>query len=142
MVKIRKFLSKDSDQVLAISRASFAEPWPQDEFEKYPDGSFVAEDEGKIAGFVIGKIAGRQGILKLIAVNPAYRGKGVGKSLMDHILKYFKESGVKEAMARSRFHNETGCYFLKSFGFEIVKTIKNYYLDGEDAYLMIKKLDC
>ncbi|MDO8558845.1 MAG: GNAT family N-acetyltransferase [bacterium] len=140
MVKIRKFLAKDLEQVLAISRSSFIEPWPQDEFEKYPDGSFVAEDEGKVAGFVIGKI-GRRGILKLIAVNPAYRDKGVGKSLIDHILKYFKESGVKEAVARSRFHNEAGCSFLKSFGFEIVKTIKNYYLDGEDAYLMIKKLD-
>ncbi|MBI2042057.1 MAG: GNAT family N-acetyltransferase [Candidatus Nealsonbacteria bacterium] len=141
MMKIRKFLSKDSGQALEISRASFAEPWPQNEFEKYAEGSFVAEDKDKIAGFVIGKISGDQGTLKLVAVNPAYRGKGVGKKLMDRIFKYFTKNGAREIIARSRLHNEAGCSFLKSFGFEIVKTIKNYYLNGEDAYLMVKKLD-
>ena len=141
MMKIRKFLSKDSKQIIEISRASFAEPWPQDEFEKYPEGSFVAEENGEVAGFMIGKISGNRGTLKLIAVNQAYRGKGVGNSLMENIFNYFKENNIKEVVAHSRIHNKAGCAFLKSFGLEIVETIKNYYLDGEDAYSMVKKLD-
>lgn len=141
MLSIRKLSPDDLNQVLKINRNSFKEPWPKNEFEKYPDSSFVAEQEGRIAGFAVGKISGNEATLKLIAVNPDFRGEGVGKSLMEYIFKYFSENGAKEISARSRLHNEAGCAFLKSFGFKIVKTVENYYLDGEDAYLMIKKLD-
>src|SRR3989338_9554848 len=130
-MKIRKFSHKDWGQVSEISRVSFAEPWPQREFEKYLDGLFVAEDnamptgrQGEIVGFVIGKISGNQGTLKLVAVSRNYRGKGVGKSLMEYIFKYFAEKKVKEVMAHSRLHNEAGCAFLKSFDFEIIETVE------------------
>ena len=79
-MKIRKFSHKDWGQVSEISRVSFAEPWPQREFEKYLDGLFVAEDnamptgrQGEIVGFVIGKISGNQGTLKLVAVSRRFR---------------------------------------------------------------------
>jgi len=148
MLSLRKFAPNDIGQALEISRASFAEPWPKSEFEKYLDGSFVAEEDAvpngrqdKISGFVVGKTVGSQGILKLIAVSPNYRGKGVAKSLMERIFSYFTEKNIKEVVAHSRLHNKEGCSFLKSFGFEKTETIKNYYRDGEDAYLMVKKLD-
>ena len=141
LMNIRKFSLNDIEQILEMSRASFAEPWPKSEFEKYLDGSFVAEGDGKIAGFIVGKVREGKGILKLVAVNPDFRGKGVGKELMEYIFQYFAENGAKEIMAHSRLHNKTGCSFLKSFGFEKTEMIKNYYRDGEDAYLMVKKLD-
>lgn len=150
MINIRKLSPKDFDQVFEISRASFKEPWPKNEFEKYLEGSFVAEQEGKIAGFAVGKISDGKAVLKLIAASPEFRGEGVGKNLIEHIFKYFSENGAKEVSAHSRIHNTAGCNFLKSFGFEIIKTVKNYYrndeamyktVPGEDAYLMIKKLD-
>lgn len=139
-MKIRKLLKKDLEKVLETSQASFTEPWPKSEFEKYSNGAFVAEDGDRIAGFAVGKISDNKAVLKLIAVNPDFRGKGVGKGLMECILKYFAEKGVKKIMARSRLHNEAGCAFLKSFGFEIIKTVENYYFNGEDAYLMKKEL--
>lgn len=139
-MKIRKFLPKDFEQILKIGRASFKEPWPKSEFEKYLDSSFAAENNGKIAGFAVGKILGSKAVLKLIAVNHDFRGKGVGKELMEYIFKYFAENGAKEVTAHSRLHNKAGCSFLKSFGFEIVKTVENYYRDGEDSYLMKKEL--
>ena len=145
MLKLRKFLPKDLEQVLEINQASFLQPWPKDELEKlyqkHPDGFIVAEDSGKIAGFVVGMISKNQGKIKLIAVNPDYRGKGVGRNLMEHIFNYFAENEVKEVMAHSRIHNESGCAFLKSFGFKIIETVENYYLKGEAAYLMKKGLD-
>lgn len=141
MIKLRKFSPKDLEQILAINLSSFSEPWPEKEFEKYAEESFVADDEGKIAGFAVCKIMEDEGALKLIAVNPDYRGKGIGKNLMEYIFKYFEEKGLKEITAHSRLHNEAGCDFLKSFGFKIIKTVENYYFNGEDAYLMIKKLD-
>jgi len=141
MSKIKKLSPENLDEILEISKASFSQVWPRSAFEKYRDSLFVAEDNGEIAGFIVIKIVSNQGKIKLIAVNPNFRGKGIGKSLMEYAFKYFAENRVKEIMARSRLHNEAGCAFLKSFGFKIKKTIENYYLDGEDAFLMIKKKD-
>lgn len=125
---------------MEINKDSFEEPWPKNEFERRLEESIVAEDDGKIAGFAVGGVSNGKGILKLIAVNPNYRGKGVGKILMETVFGYLKENGTKEIIAHSRLHNNAGCSFLKSFGFEIIETVKNYYLNGEDAYLMKREL--
>jgi len=137
---IRKFQSADLEQVLRISRESFSQPWPRSEFEKYFENSLVAEENKKIAGFMIGVVSENQGVVKLIAVNKEYRGQGIGKSLMEFIFNHFQQKGVKEIQAHTRIQNESGITFLKSFGFEIIETVKNYYLNGENAYLMKKKL--
>ncbi len=140
-IKIRKFRSEDLNRVLEITRASFLRPWPKKEFEKYLEDSFVAEEDGKVVGFIVGATLENQGIIKLTAVEQNYRGKGIGKKLIEFILEHFKEKDVKEIMARSRTQNTAGISFLKTFGFEITKTIENYYPNGNNAYLMKKKLE-
>ena len=140
-IKIRKFRSEDLNRVLEITRASFLRPWPKKEFEKYLEDSFVAEEDGKVVGSIVGATLENQGIIKLISVEQNYRGKGIGKKLIEFILEHFKEKDVKEIMARSRTQNTAGISFLKTFGFEIIKTIENYYPNGDDAYLMKKELD-
>jgi len=139
-IKIRKFLPIDLDRVMEITKISFPQPWPRNEFEKYFEDSFVAEENGKVVGFIIGKILKGMGIIKLVAVDPNYRGQGIGKMLVEFILNYFKERGIKGTLARVRIKNEVGINFFKNFDFEIIKTIKKYYPNGEDAYLMRKSL--
>ena len=140
-MEIRKFQPEDLEMVMEITKASFTKPWPKSEFKKYLEDSFVAEENGKILGFVVSAASENMGIIKLIATNPNYRDKGIGKSLMKHILKHFAEKGLKETVARCRLDNKTGFAFLKNFGFEVTKTIENYYQDGEAAFLMKKELD-
>ncbi len=140
-MEIRKFQPEDLEGIMEITRVSFPKPWPKSEFEKYLENSFVAEENGKILGFVVSAVSENTGVIKLIATDPNYRGKGIGKSLMKHTLKRFAEKGLKKAIARSRIDNKAGCAFLKSFGFKTVETIENYYQDGEAAFLMKKELD-
>lgn len=140
-MKIRKFLPKDFNQVLKISKSSFLRSWPKKEFAKYLEDSFVAEEDGKVVGSIVGATLENQGIIKLIAVEQNYRGKGIGKKLIEFILEHFKEKGTREVIARSRTQNTAGISFLKNFGFKIIKTIENYYPNGNNAYLMKKKLE-
>ena len=39
-----------------------------------------------------------------------------------------------------RVTNEAGITLYKKLGFEITRTINGYYSDGEDAYVMTKRL--
>jgi ribosomal-protein-alanine N-acetyltransferase len=139
-MKIRKLEAENLNQVLKISQASFPKPWPRGEFEKYFKDSFVAEENEKVIGFIVGKISGDIGYIKLIAIDPTYRGKGIGRKIIERLLNHLKENGTRRVFAHARTKNEVGVSFLKNFGFEIVKTIKNYYPDGDDAYLMKKEM--
>ncbi|MDP3990816.1 MAG: ribosomal protein S18-alanine N-acetyltransferase [Candidatus Nealsonbacteria bacterium] len=144
MIKLKQFQLSDLSEVLRISKSSFSHPWSRAEFQKcykdYPKEFIVAEDHGKIAGFIVGKISNNVGVIKLIAVDIRYRSKGIGKDLLGFLLDYFQQQGLKKILARTRIQNKTGADFLENFGLEMKKTIKNYYSNGEDAYLMEKTL--
>lgn len=53
-----------------------------------PDGAWVAEDDGEIAGVALALV--REGVwgLSLFAVAPAHQGRGTGRKLLDATLRY------------------------------------------------------
>ena len=50
---------------------------------------------------------------------------------------YYK---AKQGFLEVRVTNEPAIALYKKLGFEITRTINGYYSDGEDAYVMTKKL--
>ena len=71
---------------------------------------FVAEREGRIMGYALGRIVeaeqnadnGRccMGLLDQLMVEPAARGEGIGKALMDTMILFFRSLGLQ----RIRIH--------------------------------------
>lgn len=140
-VFLRQFELLDLQEVLKIERLSFAiDPWPASRFkycaQHQPEGFIVAEINEKVVGYVIGWIEDDKGNIASIAVNPKYRREGVGQQLAAYILNYLKEKKVKKVKVEVRTDNEGSIRFFQSFHFEIVETLKKYYPDGADAYLM------
>ena len=74
-----------------------------------------------------------------IAVDPKFRGIGVGRTLMEAIFKVACEKNVDCLVLEVSTENERAIRFYKRNGFKIVRVIKNYYPWGEDAYLMVKE---
>ena len=85
--------------------------------------------KGKILGYVV---FSRDGHIISIAVDPACRRKGIGKSLVDRAMSY---PGVRKLRAEVRASNTGAQAFYKRMGFRVVGTISNYYGD-EDALVM------
>ena len=54
--------------------------------------AFVAEENNKIIGIANGKIVGEPGlaILSSLAVHPNHQNKGIGKALLEKVIKYCK----------------------------------------------------
>lgn len=79
-----------------------------------------------------------------IALLQKYTGMGLGKSLMERILGYAKESGFEQLELTVVSINERAIRLYKSFGFEECGRIPhaNKYDDGtySDDIFMIKKL--
>ena len=62
--------------------------------EKNPNLSLVAENNGEVAGTVLGSFDGRRGYLQKLVVRKDLRGKGVGKQLIQEAVKRLKVLGV------------------------------------------------
>jgi len=92
--------------------------------KKSPKTCIVAEKDNKVAGFIIGCIkewgfgVERSGWIEMIEVDPKLMGKGVGKTLGEALIKYFKDEGIKEVYTSVKWDTGDLIAFFKSIGFD------------------------
>ncbi len=75
-----------------------------------------------------------------IAVDPSSQKQGIGQQLLNEALQNAIEEECENMTLEVRISNEHAIQFYEKNGFISVNTRKNYYDDGENAYLMIKPL--
>lgn len=87
-------------------------------------GSFVAEEEGQLVGFIL---AERQSAgyglppgvrIVAIAVHPEHRRKGIGRLLVQALKNDSKARGVRQIFSALRVEDERDFDFLTSCGFD------------------------
>jgi len=146
MIKLRRFSLSDLEKVREIEKASFPnrDAYPNSLFEKYykeyPEGFVVGESESEIVGYTIGRPKDGQVEIISLAVKPDFRHKGIGRKLTNFLIDHFQGKDIKEIFLCVRTKNKIGISFYQNLGFKILKTIKNYYRNGDNGYLMRKEI--
>ena len=143
---IRTFIPDlDNQAFLSLNNKVFANypdqgGWSEDDlrvrlneewFQK--EGFFVAEDKGELIGFCWTKIHGAHthshsgedddhghdalGEIYVLAVNPDYKGQGVGRDLTITGLNYLKYKGLNNVMLYVGVENKSAFNLYKSLGF-------------------------
>ncbi len=153
--KLRLFEPTDLDAVTEINRVALPENYTDfffvDLHRRFPDTFVVAEENGGIVGYIMCRVEtglsnfGFGGLLKKghvvsIAVLPAHRRKHIGEALMQRAMEGMVRYGVKQCYLEVRVTNDAAIVMYKKLGFEVTRTIKGYYADNENAYVMSKKL--
>jgi ribosomal protein S18 acetylase RimI-like enzyme len=66
-----------------------------------PDSSVVAEVDGRVVGFMFGEVRSGEfgldeatGWIEVLGVDPASRGRAVGRAMAEAMLRYFKAQGA------------------------------------------------
>ena len=90
-----------------------------------------------IAGICASVTAYKILYVSTVFVDEEYRGKGIGKRIMEILENKAKEIGVNTIRLDS--FNWQGCEFYKKMGYEICGEYKNE-IDGFSEYFFIKKL--
>jgi ribosomal-protein-alanine N-acetyltransferase len=153
--KLRKFTPDDLQSVMQINRVCLPENYTDvffiDLHQRFPETFIVAEEDGKIVGYVMCRIEVglasfglggliRKGHVVSIAVLPQGRRKGVAQALMTKAMDGMRHYKAKLCYLEVRVTNAAGVALYKKLGFEVSRTSNGYYSDGEDAYVMSKKL--
>ena len=80
----------------------------------------IAKEKDKVIGFC--NLFGKNGRAEIgIGVHPNYRNKGIGKQLLDKILKKAKEKGLRKVYAGVKKTNINSLNFFKKNGFIVNK---------------------
>ena len=95
----------------------------RDGIEKYlnrnPTTSFVAENNGKIIGTIMAGHDGRRGFFHHVFISPDYRGKGIGRKLVDNAMNALENEGITKVALVAFTDNELGNGFWDKMGFTI-----------------------
>ena len=78
--------------------------------------------------------------ITLLAVNPIHQRKGIGRFLLADLMKNSNSIRTKQIYLEVKETNEPAKAFYKSLGFKIVSRRSNFYKDGSNALIFIKKL--
>ena len=155
----------DVPHVAAIDRVSFPTPWPPSAFRseiKRASATYLvlssvveetsASDEGgtpswfrrflgvppgsRIIGYVGFRVQSAGGHITTIAVQPDWRGRGLGEFLLVVALNRMASSSVQKVTLEMRPSNDVAFALYRKYGFEVETYRRGYYRDGEDAWVM------
>lgn len=99
---------------------------------------YVTMDESRIAGFVILQVCGSfKGYIQTLFVNNEWRGKGIGKKILQFCEQRVLQISPNLFICVSSF-NERAIKLYKEFGFEHVGMLRNFVKEGFDELLMRK----
>lgn len=86
--------------------------------KRNPNSNFVAVEGDEFAGVILSGHDGRRGYIYHAAVKPDYRGKGIGRQLVDKVLEALREEGINRVALVVFKANEIGNAFWDAVGFE------------------------
>ena len=132
----------DLPMVHAIERASFSVPWPDDAYRNELLTNrlatyVVARADEEIVGFGGLWVMVDEAHITTFAVDPRWRRRGVGESMLLALLDRAVDRQAREATLEVRLSNMPARRLYEKYGFRPVGIRPRYYSDnGEDALIM------
>lgn len=143
-MKISVARSADAPEIARMSRILIEQdlPWSWTERRvlgaiRHPEiAVIVARDRRRLAGFAMMQFGDAHAHLNLLAVTPAYRGRGVGRELVDWLEACARTAGIFDVRLELRAGNERARAFYERLGFIESGLVPAYYAGREDARRM------
>ncbi|MCP1381201.1 GNAT family N-acetyltransferase [Runella salmonicolor] len=92
------------------------------------DKVFLYKLDEKVLGMVTLKMVGDKGTIGLMAVEDAYRGQGIGKTLMNYIKKLLVSKEIKQLEVATQKANRAACLFYEKNGFTVASETDIYHV--------------
>lgn len=139
-IDIVPFTAQHVRAVAQIEQACFAEPWTEEGLREELDNAcarfLVAEaEDGAVAGYIGCHTVLDEGYIANVAVSPVYRRRGIGRQLVQALLK--RSEDLAFVTLEVRVSNQAAIALYTDCGFQSVGVRRKFYSHPtEDALLM------
>ena len=146
---VRAAVAADLAAVVELERGAEGAPhWSVGEYEAIVCGRsaaarclLVAEDEGSVVGFAVGKTVAGIGEIENVVVAGKRRGGGVGRRLCEGVIGWARSAGARQIELEVREGNGAAIAVYRRLGFvEMGRRVGYYGNPKEDALLMGMRL--
>ena len=141
-ILVRKLATPDVSAVVAILHESpEAAAWSRDSLLRMVSAGgasmWVADRDGSVAGFLIGRSVADEFEIQNMAVAPDHRRHGVGSKLLESALEFSHMAGIAGVYLEVRASNARAIALYNRHGFTECGSRAGYYRDPvEDAILL------
>lgn len=144
MMEIRQMQLDDLEQVMEIENENFSVSWTETGFFTFlirEDTLFlVAQEKKEILGYCGVVMVQDEGDITNVAVKKSWQNQGVGKKLMEELVKSTEQEGVARLFLEVRASNEPALRLYRNMGFVQTGIRKNYYEEPrEDGIVMMRE---
>lgn len=138
---VRPMTGGDIEAVAYLDQISFSEEWPESMIRSGLDSRldtyFVYEDRGQILGYSVIRVMADEGEIQRVAVDPRFRRLGIARKLMESMVAFSRDRGVREIALEVRESNQGARKLYDSCGFRAEALRRGYYRNPkEDAIIM------
>jgi ribosomal-protein-alanine N-acetyltransferase len=132
-------------EMAELERVCFSLPWSPRSCQEAlddPNGYWLAaEADGALAGYAGMQTVLDEGYIGNLAVAPRFRRKGLGRRLLEGLLREAKRRSLSFLTLEVRVSNAPAVALYRALGFAVEGTRPRYYEQPEeDAYLMTLRL--
>ncbi|HKK92390.1 MAG TPA: ribosomal protein S18-alanine N-acetyltransferase [Longimicrobiales bacterium] len=129
------------DRVVELEASAFGSPWDAETFRRLLGRTgaelMVVDVSDEVVAYAVLWCILDQGELANIAVDEAWRRRGIGARLLDRVLERAKERGVKDLFLEVRQSNNVARDLYLRRGFTSIGMRRNYYdSPREDACVL------
>ena len=138
LMTLRPLTAADVARVAALEAANQPRPWSEQVFVDElgrPDRHYIVAEDGPIVGFGGVMLVGDEAHVTNLLVDPAKRGAGVGRAILERLVALAVADGAKHLTLEVRAQNEEALALYRSFGLAPVGVRPKYYGD-DDALIM------
>lgn len=140
-IVVRPMTAEDISAVVEIEKESFATPWTPHAFRLEMKNSAamyrVVEVGGRVAAYGGMWLILDEAHVTNIAVHPDFRGRHLGRKIMDVIMAEARQRKMLRMTLEVRRQNHVAIDLYKKLGFLLAGIRPGYYQDtGEDALIM------
>jgi len=149
MISYRAAIQLDLPVLVSMERVLFADsPWSmgqfKEEFKGVPNSRFfmvATNEQDQIVGYaaVLVVAPGVEADVLTVAVLPEYARQGIATHFMGELEKWSEEKQASAMMLEVSVENIGAIALYEKLGYQTIATRKNYYGQGQDAFVMRKE---
>ncbi len=146
LLLVRPMTEEDISAVMELELRAFPFPWSVGNFRDCLRSGYycpLLHIDGRIAGYGVMSTGADEAQILTLCIDPDLQGRGLGRSLLQHLLQQARACNVDTAFLEVRDSNRVARVLYESSGFNEVGVRRGYYpadSGREDAIILATTL--